>query len=132
MEKDTGKIKKSAVKKTKKKNDKKTVKTENMISEVKKKKTLRKTSKSEVAYTYTETNKKRKFTLDIIELLNYKIKNKYFCCIIFLFIVFILILATFISSEDYSCIREVSVWREEMTTISDVRSVGNHRCRCKN
>lgn len=56
--------------------------------------------------TTKEAKKRRLFTCDIIELLNYKIKNKYFCCIIFLFIVFILILAGFLLNGDYSCVRK--------------------------
>lgn len=39
-----------------------------------------------------ETNKKCKFTLDIVELLNLKIKNKYYCLLLSLFLIFIFFL----------------------------------------
>ena len=66
------KVENSSIKEQKKKSDK-VKKTSTKRSKVDKSSSTTQKTKAE------ETIKKRKFTLDIVELLNRKIKNKYYC-----------------------------------------------------
>ena len=94
------KVENSSIKEQKKKSDK-VKKTSTKRSKVDKSSLTTQKTKAE------ETIKKRKFTLDIVELLNRKIKNKYYCFLLFL--VFILIFFIVLNIIDsliagtYSC-----------------------------